>query len=307
MTEYLVRRSIAESEHGQIWHLSLTGRSAVAQAGSLKVRVGSNATGQRHWFHLGLATYGAPELGIVRRLRTLTLCSDYAEAVEFFNPDGTADLLTILLKSAVLWLSRDHPGVSMFSEHSLSHATKSDATSMQVVTRRRSAFFNAVGAHFLPDDALALKAGAVSWPTHLTGLLPRHPIFVDLLPMEAKAALDEAGHPDDAWCTVMRNEGFSSGRAVNVVDGEPVFECHPNSSPTARSAARRIVQGVDLQGGQPSMHDLVLLLDEARDEVRLRRGTCRTGAIELEKSCAAGLSPTAVWSATAGACDWLPV
>jgi arginine N-succinyltransferase len=96
-------------------------------------------------------------------------------------------------------------------------------------------FWNAVGARFFNMDfATADMLSAVRGSDFISELLPKHPIYIDLLPDAVRAVI---GRPHDASAPAMallRREGFRFEGYVDVFDVGPQMHCERDQIATVR-------------------------------------------------------------------------
>ena len=300
MSEWTIHRQVETTPTGAHWHLDA--RRDGASAGSLSVRFDVGSVTPRHWYHLGTAMHGAPEIGVMRRQRTLTLCSDLAGATELFDLRAEGDIATLLVQATMLWLAREGSAAPVFVELPGSRDAGAPPPHGTPYRPEESAFFQAVGRHFLPEGALARQADATRWPPHLAGLLPRHPLYADMLPASVQAVIGRAPGAAAAWIAALDQEGFQSGRAVTVIDGGPVHEGRLNASATARSARWReafvdafphAMRPHGVPAGEPpsSLPALALVLDDAAQVARLWPAACDEGVLILADPAALPVGP----------------
>ena len=307
MSEWTIDRTVENTPAGAHWHLCARCEgNLAASTGSLSVRFDVGSSLPRHWYHLGTAMHGAPEIGVMRRQRTLTLCSDLAGATELFDLRADGDVATLLVQATMLWLAREGSTAPIFVELPGSHEAGTPAPHGTPYRPEEAAFFQAIGRHFLPEGALARQVDPTRWPPHLAGLLPRHPLYVDMLPASVQAVIGRAPGSAAAWIAALDQEGFQTGRAVTLIDGGPVYEGRLNASATARSARWReafvdafpdAMRPDNAPAGKPpsSMPAFALVLDDASQMARLLPAACDEGILAL--AGAAGLAPGSVWSA----------
>jgi arginine N-succinyltransferase len=104
----------------------------------------------------------------------------------------------------------------------------------------RSPFWEAVGAHFFHmsfEEADRLTTGPHAH--FLLDLMPRFPVYLDLLP---KAARDVVGVPHKDGAPALRlleKEGFRYGRVVDVFDAGPLVSVRKTDLETVRRAKHR--------------------------------------------------------------------
>jgi len=103
-----------------------------------------------------------------------------------------------------------------------------------------SPFWEAVGRHFFRMDfAEADKLSAITDNQFILDLMPQHPIYVDLLPEEARAVVG-ACHKDGAGArSLLEWEGFRFSNVVDIFDGGPLMSA-PRDAIRTRREARRV-------------------------------------------------------------------
>ncbi|MFQ6022894.1 MAG: arginine N-succinyltransferase [Acidiferrobacterales bacterium] len=114
----------------------------------------------------------------------------------------------------------------------------------------RCVFWESVGRHFLDIDfSYADYLSAVGKYQFIADLMPKHPIYLRLLP---KAARDVIGVPHEATrpaLKLLEREGFRHEGCVDVFDAGPTIQCPLSEIHTVRESTRvaihRIVKAVD--------------------------------------------------------------
>lgn len=103
--------------------------------------------------------------------------------------------------------------------------------------QRRSPFWDAVGGKFFNMDfAAADRLSAVAGAKFIADLLPKHPIYVSLLPEEARSAIGRP-HPSSAPAMAMLGqEGFRYEGYVDVFDAGPQVHVERDSIETLRNS-----------------------------------------------------------------------
>lgn len=112
----------------------------------------------------------------------------------------------------------------------------------------RSPFWEALGTHFFRMSFR--EADALSATTDnqfILDLMPKYPIYVDLLPEAARAVIGQC-HPDGAGARrLLEWEGFRFSDVVDIFDGGPLVSASRDSIRTAREAKRL---ALTIGGGQ---------------------------------------------------------
>ncbi|RKP52142.1 arginine N-succinyltransferase [Trinickia fusca] len=100
-----------------------------------------------------------------------------------------------------------------------------------------SPFWHAVGSHFYQIDFNAADyLSAHGRKSFLAELMPRYPVYADLLPQEAQDCIGLT-HRDTAPARKMLEaEGLRYQNHVDIFDAGPVLECHINDLRTVRES-----------------------------------------------------------------------
>lgn len=115
----------------------------------------------------------------------------------------------------------------------------------------RSPFWEALGRHFF--DMTYSEAdlyGALNGNQFIADLMPKHPIYVNLLPQEAR---DVIGRPNDQGkpaLAMLESEGFKNNGQVDIFDGAPSVDASIDELKTIRNSKKTKVTAVlpDQQG-----------------------------------------------------------
>lgn len=108
----------------------------------------------------------------------------------------------------------------------------------------RSPFWDAVGTHFFGmdfpmADYLSIKV------KELTGeLLPRHPIYLPLLPKTAQAVVGKVHPKTEPALAILKKEGFDYNGWVNIFEGGPVITSGRDDIRGVRESKETIVASV---------------------------------------------------------------
>lgn len=88
----------------------------------------------------------------------------------------------------------------------------------------RSPFWEAVGRHFFEFDFYRadLLCG-LGEKAFIADLMPRHPIYVPLLPAEVQAVIGRVHHDTEPASAILRSQGFEPSREVDIFDAGPLL------------------------------------------------------------------------------------
>lgn len=102
-----------------------------------------------------------------------------------------------------------------------------------------SPFWEAVGRHFFcMDFADADKLSATTDNQFILDLMPQHPIYVDLLPAEARAVLGKCHAAGQGARSLLEWEGFTFSNVVDIFDGGPLLSVSRDAIRTLRESKR---------------------------------------------------------------------
>ncbi|MES1200326.1 MAG: arginine N-succinyltransferase [Pseudomonadota bacterium] len=125
-----------------------------------------------------------------------------------------------------------------------------------------SPFWEALGRHFFQMDfSEADRLSATTDNQFILDLMPKYPIYVDLLPESARAVIGEC-HADGAGARrLLEWEGFTFSDVVDIFDGGPLLSAPRDSIRTARESKRlKLEVGA---GGAPQRRALIAVPDIA--------------------------------------------
>ncbi len=214
--------ALADSESGEI-----AGMCAIRAAVGLKEAFYS--------YRVGTVVHASKQLGVHRALPALYLSNDYTGCSEltslFLGPEHRGKKLGALLSKSRLLFIAEFP--ERFADKVIAEIRgRSDETG-------RSPFWDGLGQHFF----------AMDFPTadHLVGagnksfiaeLMPKHPIYVVLLPPSAQATIGEPHDNSRQALRLLEDEGFRYEGYVDIFDAGPTVECRRESIRAVRKSRR---------------------------------------------------------------------
>lgn len=109
-----------------------------------------------------------------------------------------------------------------------------------------SPFWEALGKHFFQMSfSEADKLSATTDNQFILDLMPKYPIYADLLPPEARAVIGECHADGGAARRMLEWEGFRFDSVVDIFDGGPLLSVSRDAIRTAREARRLVVKADD--------------------------------------------------------------
>lgn len=192
-----------------------------ALIGSSAVKAGIGLTEPFYSYRLDKTVHASRALGIHTTMQSLHLSNDYTGASElsalFLDPAQRGGGRAQLLSRARLLFVAEHAEV--FPDPLIADLRGvSDASG-------RSPFWDSLGRHFFGMDfPVADHLATASGKSFIAELMPRHPIYVSLLPVEAQAVIGEV-HPATVPARhMLEAEGFAWEGYVDIFDAGPTLE-----------------------------------------------------------------------------------
>jgi len=184
-------------------------------------------------YHLSTLTQSSPELGKTFRNQMLTLTTDLEGSSEvgglFLHPECRAGGLGALISRSRYLFMKLHRG--RFGKQTL-------AELRGVMDEAGNApFWDALAGKFFgmsfPD---ADEFNAVHGTKFIADLMPRTPIYVDLLPDSAKAVMGQPHPSGRAALKMLEAEGFYFDRYIDIFDGGPTVTADTDDIRTIRES-----------------------------------------------------------------------
>lgn len=186
-------------------------------------------------YHLGKVVHASRELNIHNTVDTLTLCSDYS---------GVSEICTLFLKE------KARKGVNgrllskvrflFMAEHQARFA-KTVIAEMRGVNDEngRSPFWEWLEAHFFSlDFPTADYLTGIGNKVFIAELMPKYPIYVNLLSQEAQAVIGKVHSKTAPALKLLQEEGFSFRGYVDIFDAGPTVEADLSHITTAQRSRR---------------------------------------------------------------------
>ncbi|CAB5089344.1 arginine N-succinyltransferase [Burkholderia cenocepacia] len=184
-------------------------------------------------YRVSTVVHASQELGVWTRMSALNISHDltgYAEVCSLFlspryRAGGVGGLLS---RSRFMFIAqfRDRFPERICAE--LRGHFDEDGT---------SPFWRAVGSHFYQIDFNAADyLSSHGRKSFLAELMPRYPVYVDLLPQDAQDAVGLTHRDTLPARKMLEAEGLRYQNHVDIFDAGPVLECHVNDLRTVRES-----------------------------------------------------------------------
>ncbi|NHO31941.1 arginine N-succinyltransferase [Acetobacter sp. LMG 1636] len=183
-------------------------------------------------YKIATHTHVSRELGRTFSTRLLHLVNDFDGASEvgglFLHPDyRTGGLGSLLARSRYLFIAR----------HRERFADRVIADLRGYVSAEGPPFWNAVGRIFFGRDfAEADHYNALHGNQFIADLMPRYPIYIDLLPEAARASIGRTHDLAVPARKILEGEGFVYDGYIDIFDGGPTLSASTKNLRTLRES-----------------------------------------------------------------------
>lgn len=117
----------------------------------------------------------------------------------------------------------------------------------------RSPFWEALGRHFFDMDFPKADYLSVKDKRFIGELMPRSPIYIPLLPPEARAVIGRVQTDTQPALKMLQDEGFTYTGMVDIFEAGPIIQCSLNDIRIVRESAESTVDGIADEGlGRPN-------------------------------------------------------
>jgi arginine N-succinyltransferase len=186
-------------------------------------------------YHLGKVVHNSRELGIYNTVETLSLCNDYT---------GASEICTLFLGESHRknkngrFLSRCR--FLFMAEHQERFAETVIAEMRGISDEEgRSPFWNWLEEHFFSMDfPTADYLTGIGKKVFIAELMPKHPIYVNLLSKDAQKVINEVHPKTLPALRLLEAEGFARRGYVDIFDGGPTVEAQTAKVKTIRNSVK---------------------------------------------------------------------
>ncbi len=119
----------------------------------------------------------------------------------------------------------------------------------------RSPLWAALGAHFFQIDFPKAETLSSKSKKFIADLMPKHPIYIPLLPEEAQAVIGQVHQNTKPALTVLEKEGFEFRQLVDIFDGGPTVHCDISEIRSIKASLPGIVEAIEksVEGGNEQL------------------------------------------------------
>ncbi|RQR61562.1 arginine N-succinyltransferase [Burkholderia sp. Bp9126] len=184
-------------------------------------------------YRVSTVVHASQELGVWTRMHALNISHDltgYAEVCSLFLSPRyrTGGVGGLLSRSRFMFIAQFRERFPERICAELRGHFDDDGT---------SPFWRAVGSHFYQIDFNAADyLSSHGRKSFLAELMPRYPVYVDLLPQDAQDAVGLTHRDTLPARKMLEAEGLRYQNHVDIFDAGPVLECHVNDLRTVRES-----------------------------------------------------------------------
>ncbi len=105
-------------------------------------------------------------------------------------------------------------------------------------------FWDAIGSHFFGVTYEKADAMTMKDKSFIEDLVPKHPIYIPLLPPEARMVIGQTHNETRPALNLLLQEGFEYTAEIDIFEAGPVLKCNRDSIRTVRSSNRVTLESV---------------------------------------------------------------
>lgn len=232
-------------DEGYLFVLEDTETGQILGTSGIEAAVG--LTDSFYHYHLGKVVHASQALDVYNTVDILTLCNDYTGMTEICTlflrePHRKGNNGRLLSKFRFLFLA-EHK--ARFAETILAEMRGvSDETG-------QSPFWKWLEEHFFSMDfPTADYLTGIGQKVFIAELMPKHPIYVNLLSKEAQAVIGQVHEKTKPALQLLKSEGFSNRGYIDIFDAGPTVEANIDHIKTVRLSKRLPVKIGELKQGE---------------------------------------------------------
>jgi len=246
VNEKLLRKKIADSQRGFKTNPSQAGKESylfvledtetgeVLGTSGIEATVGLNDA--FYHYHVSKVVHASRELGVHNTVELLTLGNDYTGVSEictlFLREKARKGLTGRLLSKFRFLFMAQHP-------HRFSDTVFAEMRGISD-ENGKSPFWEWLEKHFFSVDfPTADYLTGIGNKVFIAELMPKYPIYVNLLSKEAQAAIGKVHEKTKPALRLLEQEGFKSRGYVDIFDAGPTIEADLANITTVRNSQTR--------------------------------------------------------------------
>jgi arginine N-succinyltransferase len=151
----------------------------------------------------------------------------------------------------------------------------------------RSPFWDAVGHHFFDIDYPSADYLSMVDKKFIADLMPRHPIYIPLLPFSAQAVIGKVQPETEPALAMLRDEGFELNGVVDIFDAGPVVKCELKQIRAIRESQTVVVERIaPIAEKPPGVAVGPLIISNTQQDFRACLGMIFNGTLAPEVAAA---------------------
>ena len=249
VNEELLRKKIQRAEHAFSQEVENVGNESYlfvmedTETGQVLGTTGIEATvgldDAFYHYHLGKVVHASRELNVHNTVEILTFCNDYT---------GVSEICTLFLRESARkgvngrFLSKVRFLFMMEHQHRFAETVIAEMRGVSD-EEGRSPFWEWLEKHFFSVDfPTADYLTGIGNKVFIAELMPKYPIYVNLLSEEAQAVIGKVHTKTEPALRLLEEEGFSCRGYVDIFDGGPTVEADLTKINTAFNSQRRLIE-----------------------------------------------------------------
>lgn len=238
-----------EKPHGEAYLLVMEDTNADRVVGTSGVVSKVGGFEPFYAYRLETVVHESKMLGVRKEIQTLNLVTEHDGPCEigslFLHPDYRRSGNGRALSLVRFLFMADRP--ALFDSVVIAEMRG------VIDDRGRSPFWDALGKHFFDLELPKADYLSIVNKEFIGDLMPRHPIYVPLLPAEAQAVIGNVHDETAPALRILEAEGFTFGNMVDIFEAGPIVRCERDQIRTLRDSRLAIVaEVVDAVGEGPS-------------------------------------------------------
>lgn len=210
--------------------------------GTTGIEANTGHTRPLYHFRRNTVTHHSRDLGLRRRVETLTRCNHYT---------GFSEICSLYLRPE---FRRANAGKLLSQVRFLFMALHPERFSSKIIAEMRgvsdaagqSPFWDWLKTHFVDMEfSRATQLVGTGYTDFIDELMPSHPLYTCLLSPQARAVLGQVHRQTQPALRILEAEGFRHKGFIDLFDGGPTVECALADIRSARNSSACRVQTSD--------------------------------------------------------------
>ncbi|ATC97101.1 arginine N-succinyltransferase [Pseudoalteromonas tunicata] len=232
-------------DQGYLFVLEDTHSGKIIGTTAIEATVGMNVP--LYHYHRGKMVHHSPTLDVYNTVETLTMCNDYT---------GSSEICTLFLNEAY---RKGSAGRLLSRVRFLFMAEHPERFADTVIAEMRgvsdeeghSPFWQWLQDHFFTIDfPTADHLIGIGNKVFISELMPKHPIYANLLGEEAQAVIGQVHEKTKPALKLLEKEGFEHRGYVDLFDAGPTVEAKLKSIKTVQQSLSWPCKITEVQGNQ---------------------------------------------------------